>query len=248
MWSFAVCNFSVSLILSFEDEAIPSIPFEILKAEALLFKRFIRNLDPRDQLVFEEWYQTNNASTFQANNLPAEATKANGCIDSLSIFGVTCGNFSLPDAPPTIQALRIGNCGQRYAIETRALPRCTERIALWGNRIYGSVDLRTLPSSLVFFDLHKNSLTGRVDLTGLPRNLAHLNLSANYRLGALPGINPKSSKCQVPKVYYDKLPEGLEEIILTNTSIREICPTDDADLLKAEKLGAFRCDAAVVIR
>ena len=55
--------------------------------------------------------------------------------------------------PLTVGDIHLTSCSLDYALHTRALPRALKYCYVNGNRLHGSVGLRTLPEHLVHLDL-----------------------------------------------------------------------------------------------
>ena len=110
------------------------------------------------------------------------------------------GNFNIRALPPTVTFLQVFACQQKYALETRTLPRAAETVWLHRNRLFGSVELRTLPPRLCWMSLLRNELRGPIILTNLPFTLQSLQIGDN--------------KIRQDIVYYANLPPSIRMIDL----------------------------------
>ena len=106
-------------------------------------------------------------------------TCASGKVTEIYYQGNDYGNFDLCFLPPTLERVMIHHCHQRYAIQTRNLPRALQVCHITHNQLFGSVDLLILPGNLVSLDLSYNQLEGPIDLTNLPRGLERVGLEKN---------------------------------------------------------------------
>ncbi|KNH07177.1 leucine-rich repeat protein [Perkinsela sp. CCAP 1560/4] len=129
------------------------------------------------------------------------------------------GNFNIRALPPTVTFLQVFACQQKYALETRTLPRAAETVWLHRNRLFGSVELRTLPPRLCWMSLLRNELRGPIILTNLPFTLQSLQIGDN--------------KIRQDIVYYANLPPSIRMIDLMNirgrTPINEIRALNPAE-------------------
>uniref|UniRef100_A0A7S4NU55 Uncharacterized protein n=1 Tax=Paramoeba aestuarina TaxID=180227 RepID=A0A7S4NU55_9EUKA len=135
-----------------------------------------------------------------------------GEIVAIKYIGKEHGDLQIGYMPNTAQWVSIISCFQRFTISIRSFPRNLITISLGNNLITGRPDLTVLPEKLEEAEFWSNRLNGPIQLTHLPRKLRKLNLRGNM-------IDQHT-------VWYDDLPETIEEIrfrnVIEKTKIREV--------------------------
>uniref|UniRef100_A0A7S4NND6 Uncharacterized protein n=1 Tax=Paramoeba aestuarina TaxID=180227 RepID=A0A7S4NND6_9EUKA len=118
------------------------------------------------------------------------------------------GDFYIEFLPPTVKELVVTQCGQKYPLSTRRLPRASRSVNLSRNSLSGSLDLTRLPCEIEKFDVSSNKFSGEISLYYLPDTLQTLDASRN-------SLGPSLLK-------YGEIPSSVKHIYLMWTGVSKI--------------------------
>uniref|UniRef100_A0A7S4PFC5 Leucine-rich repeat-containing N-terminal plant-type domain-containing protein n=1 Tax=Paramoeba aestuarina TaxID=180227 RepID=A0A7S4PFC5_9EUKA len=114
------------------------------------------------------------------------------------------GNFALDMLPSTLRQLEIVMCKQKYPLNIRCLPGGLVSFSVFGNQMFGRLDLTILPRHLEEATFHRNRFNGPIVLLNLPSNLKYLDVMNNAIVQ--------------DTLWYDHIPENLKKIWLIKGS------------------------------
>ena len=129
------------------------------------------------------------------------------------------GQLQIEYLASTLQELKLSNCQQAYAIDTRLLPRSLKRLDMAINKIYGSFDFGELPCHIEEINLGVNAITGTIALLNLPCSIRDINIAHN----------PIKQRI----VYCHNIPKSLKQFTCWNTGIARFESIDENEKIES---------------
>ena len=137
------------------------------------------------------------------------------------------GQLKIEYLPSALQELKLCNCQQAYAIDTRLLPRSLKRLDMAINKIYGSFDFGALPRHIEEINLGVNAITGTIALIDLPCSIREINIAHNP-------IKQRIVFCQ-------NIPKSLKQFTCWNTGIARFESIDENEKIDSAVFSYSLC-------
>ena len=177
-----------------------------LRMQAVLMDHFFSQMDPEFMRILHCGYRTDRLDMWEFR--PYAMVQLAPSVCGIYFDGINQGRLQIKYLPNSVTSLRITDCAQRYAVDTRQLPAKLEVFQMPRNFLFGALEMAGLPQSLRELDLSRNKITGPVNFVHLPASIQRIRLNANV--------------IEQERLWFDSLPSKLHEISLEDNGIKGI--------------------------